>query len=222
MRPAFALFSGLLLLLYTPRLYAQGSDNTQANHPTAAQNTKIRLHLGAGIPFTFNSARANATTNDLRIGPAIAAIVDFPLVAREFSVLATLSRTQLLWQREDGSKNSDICKEEFSLTLVSFPGYCVQYQAKVSPFLWFGPFAAGVSFAYNHFTDVSYKGSRIYNTKWAYGSLGLAGAYRYSHERLSLVAVGHFDYGVFSVTLTTQKIQALQVGLTIYAMYAIF
>lgn len=211
-------------------LLAQAGDKTRA--PTA--RVLQRLELGLGMPFTYNTANATTTTKELRTGPAIAAKVDFFLWQQNLSLMVSFSKTQVMWSREDGTKNPDICSETFSMALMSFPGYCTQYQARLQPLLWFDSakypwlngFAVGLSFAYNHFTDISYKGSRIYNTKWAYGALGIVGGYRINRGRFSLLALVNFDYGLFSQTTTamtpTQKIQGVQVGLTIYGMYALF
>lgn len=190
-----------------------------------------RIELGLGIPLTYNTANANTTTKEFRIGPAIAAHADFYLAQQHFSLLASFSKSQIMWSREDGSKNPDICNETLSKSLVSFPGYCAQYQARLQPLWWFDKpqqqsLAVGLSFVYNHFTDISYKGSRIYNTKWAYEALGIVGAYRVQRGRFSLMATAHFDFGLFSQTATimtpAQNIQGLQAGVTIYGMYALY
>ncbi len=185
-----------------------------------------RIELGLGIPFTYNSAYATTTTKELRTGPAIAAKADFFLWQQNLSLMASFSKTQVMWSREDGTKNPDICNETFSMALMSFPGYCTQYQARLQPLLWIDAFAVGLSFVYNHFTDISFKGSRIFNTKWAYGALGIVGAYRVVHGKFSLLVLANIDYGLFSQTATvmtpTQKIQGFQAGVTIYGMYALF
>lgn len=211
-------------------LLAQAGD--KARTPTA--RVLQRLELGLGMPFTYNTANATTTTKELRTGPAIAAKADFFLWQQHLSLMASFSKTQVMWSREDGTKNPDICSETFSMALMSFPGYCTQYQARLQPLLWFDSarqpwlngFAVGLSFAYNHFTDISFKGSRIYNTKWAYGALGAVVGYRIVRGRFSLLAFLHFDYGIFSQTATimtpTQKIQGVQAGVTIYGMYALF
>ncbi|MFO1470641.1 MAG: hypothetical protein U1F27_06355 [Turneriella sp.] len=200
----------------------------------AARGLLQRIELGLGIPVTYNTANANTTTKELRIGPAIAAHADFHIAQQHFSLLASFSKSQIMWLREDGSKNPDICNETFSMSLASFPGYCAQYQARLQPLWWFDwapqpwlkSFSVGLSFVYNHFTDISYRGSRIYNTKWAYEALGIVGAYRLQRGRFSFMATAHFDFGLFSQTATimtpAQNIQGLQAGVTIYGMYTFY
>lgn len=227
--PLLLLCGGFSLLLGTT-LFAQAGDNARTPPARALQ----RLELGLGIPFTYNTANATTTTKEWRTGPAIAAKVDLFLWQQNLSLMASFSKTQVMWSREDGTKNPDICSETFSMALMSFPGYCTQYQARLQPLLWLhsvhqpwlNSFAVGLSFAYNHITDISFKGSRIYNTKWAYGALGAAVGYRIIRGRFSLLAFLHFDYGIFSQTATvmtpTQKIQGVQAGVTVYGMYALF
>jgi hypothetical protein len=217
-------------LLFSAPLLAQAGDKP----PAPATRVLQRLELGLGIPFSYNTANATTTTKELRTGPAIAAKADFFLWQQNLSLMASFSKTQVVWSREDGSKNPDICNETFSMAMMSFPGYCTQYQARLQPLLWFqsanqpwlNGFAVGLSFAYNHFTDISYKGSRIYNTKWAYGALGAVVGYRIIRGKFSLLAFLHFDYGLFSQTATimtpAQNIQGVQAGVTIYGMYALF
>lgn len=218
-----------LLALFPAVLFAQVGEKPRPTTPRVLQ----RFELGLGIPLTYNTANATTTTKEFRTGLAIAAKADFFLWQQHFSLLASFSKTQNqeLWSREDGSKNSEICKETFSLALVSFPGYCAQYQARLQPMWWFSEvgqhsLAVGLSFVYNHFTDISYKGSRIYNTKWAYEALGIAGGYRFQQGRFSFLATAHFDFGLISQTATvmtpTQNIQGLQAGVTIYGMFALF
>lgn len=218
--------TALLCALVSP-LFAQTSP--------AARGFLQRIELGLGIPLTYNTANANTTTKEFRTGPAIAAHADFHIAQQHFSLLASFSKNQVLWLREDGSKNPDICSETFSMSLMSFPGYCTQYQARLQPMWWFDSprgraslisMGAGLTFAYNHFTDISYKGSRIYNTKWAYESLGLVAGVRIQQGKFAFMATVHFDYGLFSQTATimtpTQNIQGLQAGVTIYGMYALY
>lgn len=185
-----------------------------------------RLELGLGIPFSYNTANATTTNKDLRTGLAVAAKADFFLWQQNLSLMVTFSKAQAMWSREDGLKNTDVCNETFSMSLASFPGYCTQYQARLQPLLWFQSIAVGISFVYNHFTDISFKGSHIYNTKWAYGALGIVGGFRINRGRFSLLALANLDYGIFSQTATvmtpTQSIQGVQAGLTIYGMYALY
>lgn len=221
--------SGLSLCLSTA-VPAQAGEKSR----TPASRVLQRFELGLGFPFSYNTANATTTTKEWRTGPAIAAKVDLFLWQQNLSLMASFSKTQVMWSREDGTKNPDICSETFSMALMSFPGYCTQYQARLQPLLWLhsvhqpwlNSFAVGLSFAYNHITDISFKGSRIYNTKWAYGALGAVVGYRIIRGRFSLLAFLHFDYGIFSQTATimtpTQKIQGVQAGVTVYGMYALF
>lgn len=205
----------LYSFLFTATLPAYAADE-KGNTPV------WHLDAGLGVPFTYNSASGATGSNDIRIGQALAAQISYNYAGRHFSLLASLARNQPVWQREDGLKNTDLCQESYGRTFFSFPGYCVQYQARLTPLAWFGNLAAGVSFAYNHFTDVSYRESRIFNTKWAYGAIGLAGAARRYWGRFSLIILATLDYGIFSIVLTPQKIQAWQGGVTIYGTYQIF
>lgn len=214
--------TALLCALVSP-LFAQTSP--------AARGFLQRIELGLGIPLTYNTANANTTTKEFRIGPAIAAHADFNIAQQHFSLLASFSKNQIIWSREDGSKNPDICNETLSMSFVSFPGYCTQYQARLQPLWWLDKpqqqsLGVGLSFIYNHFTDISYRGSRIYNTKWAYEALGVVVAYRVQRGRSSFMATAHFDFGLFSQTATimtpAQNIQGLQAGVTIYGMYAFY
>lgn len=225
----FHVGSGVALFLCAG-LGAQTGEKPRSPAPRILQ----RLEIGIGVPLTYNTANATTTTKEFRTGPAIAAKADFFLWQQHLSVMASFSKTQAIWSREDGSKNPDVCSETFSMSLMSFPGYCMQYQARLQPMLWLDSphqpwlngFAVGLSFAYNYFTDISYKGSRIYNTKWAYGALGALVGYRVIRGRFSMLAFLHFDYGLFSQTATimtpAQNIQGLQAGVTIYGMYALY
>lgn len=201
---------------------AQAGEKSRAPAPRVLQ----RFELGLGFPFSYNTANATTTTKELRFGPAIAAKADFFLWQQNLSLVASFSKTQVIWSREDGTKNPDVCNETFSMALMSFPGYCTQYQVRLQPLIWFQSFAVGASLVYNHFTDTSYKGSRIYNTKWAYGALGIVGGYRVNRGKFSLLIFANIDYGIFSQTATvmtpSQKIQGFQAGVTIYGMYALF
>jgi len=209
---------------------AQTGDKPRSPTPHILQ----RFEIGLGVPLTYNTANATTTTKEFRTGPAVAVKADFFLWQQHLSLMAAFSKTQVIWSRQDGTKNPDICNETFAMALVSFPGYCTQYHARLQPLLWFestrmtwlNGFAVGLSFAYNHFTDISYKGSRIYNTKWAYGALGAVVGYRVITGRFSVLAFLHFEYGLFSQTTTimtpAQNIQGVQAGITIYGMYALF
>jgi hypothetical protein len=47
-------------------------------------------------------------------------------------------------------------------------------------------------------------------------------AYRLRSGDFTLMPALHFDYGIDSSSTASQKIQAWQMGVNIYAMYAIF
>jgi hypothetical protein len=193
--------------------------------PLVAAEISLRsIGLGAGLPVTYNSARAQTTASDFRFGLALAGIANLSVSGKPVSLMFAFSKAQLLSQHIDGTQNSNICSEAYSQAFFSFPGNCTLLQFRLTPLIWFQDFGAGFSMVYNYFSDYSFKGSRVYNTRWSNAALGLVGAYRKTRGKFTLMATIHIDYALISTTLIEprQSVRALQAGVTLYAIYAIF
>lgn len=182
----------------------------------------MRIDLGGVTGFNFNSTASQYTTTENRFGLGVAANIEFNLPNFDFAFLVAFMRNQSLGQRQDGASNPDICKEGFGSKFFAFPGPCGQLQLRMQPMLWFGNWGAGMSFTFNHNANYTYKEEIIYNTKWNNLALGAVGAYRVRMGRLTLVPAVHFDYGIDSSTMVSQKISSWQVGVNVYAIYAVY
>lgn len=173
--------------------------------------------------FSYNSAWAETTSTDFRLGFGAAAKADFNLGGDLVSVLFSVTKSQLVSQRIDGSQNTAICSEGYFPAIVQLPGPCSMIQVRLNPLYWFGSWGLGISLTYNYFSDFTFYGAQIYNTRRSSQAIGPVAAYRWTWGKFTLMAAAHFDYQLFGQTpLATQSVKSLQAGVTLYAMYAIF
>lgn len=181
------------------------------------------VEIGSAIPVSYNVAWAQTTGTDWRLGIGVAGSTNIKIGSHSFSLLLNVTKSQLLSQRINGTKNDAICQEGFGTALNQVPGPCSLLQVRLSPFYWLGPWGFGVSIVYNYFSDFTYERTEIYNTKRSNQSLGPTAAFRQSWGWFTLMAAVHFDYAVASQAPSALTNPAsLQVGGTIYAMFAIY
>lgn len=205
------LFTGLLFAVAGPAMALQ-------SHPAT------HFFMGGLIPFTYNTSWSQTSSTDLRLGAGLAARAEFQFGRLPLAIIASLSKSQLLTQRIAGEKNTALCREQANWgdTLVSFPGPCTLYTTRLALLYRLGPWEFGLSGIYNYTTDLTFSGSRIYNTRWASEGFGAMAGYHYTLGRFSLGLYANFDYLPFSQTLAGQPIKATQAGASIYAMFRIF
>ncbi len=172
---------------------------------------------------SFNSAWAQTTSKDFRLGFGLAAKANFTLGNAPLSLLFNFTKSQAFSQRIDGSANDAICSESYFPEIVKIPGACTAIQVRLSPLYWIDDFGLGISLTYNYFSDITFYGAEVYNTKRSYQGLGPIIAYKKTWNRFTLMGTFHFDYAVFSQSpLVLNSVKSLQTGVTLYAMYAIF
>ena len=178
-----------------------------------------RLEIGIANPLSYNVAWAQTTGTNWGLGFGIAGSTNIKIGSHSFSLLLNVTKSQLLAQRNDGASNAAICREGFN----PLSGPCSLIQVRLSPFYWLGPWGVGVSIVYNYFSDFTYERTEIYNTKRSNQSLGPTAAFRHTWGWFTLMAAVHFDYAVVSQAPSALTNPAsLQVGGTIYAMFAIY
>jgi len=181
------------------------------------------FHVGGGVPLTYNTASAQTSTKELRLGLALAARYDLDLGGEFFEFIAAFSKSPLLSQSVNSETRLELCNETFFSSLFSFPGACVQYQFRLGAlYRWKYGFSGGMSFTYNHTTNLTYYGTTIYNTNWSYWGIGPMLSWSVDVGGVLLVPTLNLDFGFASITLSTEKISALQVGGTFYALVRIF
>lgn len=212
----------VLLLATVGALAAEAVAQVEAPKPRQHQKNFMRIDLGGSLGFTFNSAYSQYRTTENRFGLGIATNVEFGLGDFDFDVLLAFMRHQSLGMTQDGATNTNICSEGFFSKIFDFPGPCGQLQVRLQPMLWSDDWGAGITLAFNHVANYTYKEVTIYNTKWNYWALGPAVGYRIRWQSFSLVSIAHFDYGFDSSSPASQKIQAWQLGVNVYALFAVF
>lgn len=189
----------------------------------AAPPTLRQADIGGASVFSYNSAWAETTSNDFRLGFGAAAKADFNLGSDVVSVVLNVTKSQLVSQRIDGNQNTAICSEGYFPAIVQMPGPCSMIQVRLNPLYWLGSWGLGISLTYNYFSDFTFYGAQIYNTRRSSQALGPVAAYKWTWGRFTLMAAAHFDYQLFGQTpLATSAVKSLQAGVTLYAMYAIF
>lgn len=197
-----------------------------AGNPVPREGAKdkelLRIDLGGALGFNLNSTASQYTTTETRFGLGVAANAEFHLGEVDFAFFLAFLRNQSLAQSQDGAANTEICKEGFGTKFIGFPGPCGQIQVRMQPVLWVGNWGGGMSITFNHIANYTYKEEIIYNTKWNYLALGVVAAYRIRMQSITLMPAVHFDYGIDSSTMVAQAISAWQMGVNIYAMYAIY
>lgn len=182
-----------------------------------------RFSAGFTGGLNYTIATALATGTDLHLGFGVATGAEFSAFGEQFAASIALQRSARLTGNpaNDGS-NAVLCRENFFSAYFTLPGPCMQYQLRLHGIWLYQNWGIGLTYAYNYHTDFTYKGAQIFNTRWAFHSLGPAAGYHWNFGRFQLSAFLYLDIGIYSVTLSGQKVQAFQPGITIYGLYALF
>lgn len=182
---------------------------------------------GLALPATLNVAWSQTSSVDIRTGLGPGAIANFEIDRHKIGLLFSANKSSMLWQRIDGSQNGDICNEGYTRSFFAFPGPCDLLQVRLSPVYWFsqwfGDLGAGVSLVYNYFSNYTFKGAEVYNTKRSYEALGLVGAFKKNWRWFTLVVAVHFDYAILAQSpLINESVKSLQTGVIAYALFKLF
>lgn len=194
-----------------------------ANGAAVSRTRAFGVDIGGAAIASYNSAWSQTTSTDWRLGFGVGAQLNFRLSNAMASVLFSVTKSQLLNQRIDGAKSDTICNEAYFPAIMQMPGPCAMIQVRLSPIYWIQNIGIGISLVYNYLSDITFNGAEIYNTRRSYEALGPVLAFRQSWQRFTLQVATHFDYAVLSQSpLAAQSVQSLQVGVTLYAMYAVY
>jgi hypothetical protein len=189
----------------------------------SASKQSASIDIGGATLLTYNSAWSQTTSTNWGLGFGLASQVTLPLGRDSFSLLFNITKSQSFSQRIDGAKNEAICSESYSPEIFKMPGACSMIQVRLSPLYWFHNLGLGISIVYNYFSDITYNGAEIYNTKRSNQALGPVIAFKQTWNRFTLLGALHFEYAIFSQSpLANPSVKSLQAGVTLYAMYAIF